>query len=220
MQDAEAFAGDQIPDGTQRIELRVAQLQQLFNQIDPSPFNDRDLDPRVEEFIVSWGRELPRNAPVGLLVHLQRSPGSPHEAQHLREAVHNYFRQRSARSRQRLRHLFRSGRISLVIGVAFLAAALATRQFINNALKPSGIGLVFAESLVIGGWVALWRPIEVFLYDWWPIAAERRLYDRLASMPVQLHYEPTLASVPPLFDWPQTDTNSRSSISFPQGGQA
>ena len=36
----------------------------------------------------------------------------------------------------------------------------------------------------------MWRPMEVFLYDWWPILAEARLYDRLATMRVRLHYVP------------------------------
>jgi len=25
------------------------------------------------------------------------------------------------------------------------------------------------ESLLVGGAVAPWRPLEIFLYDWWPI---------------------------------------------------
>ena len=44
------------------------------------------------------------------------------------------------------------------------------------------------ESLSIGGWVAMWRPLEVFLYDWWPIRAEARLFDRLALMPVEIRH--------------------------------
>ena len=35
---------------------------------------------------------------------------------------------------------------------------------------------------LIGGWVAMWRPLEVFLYDWWQIRAEARLFDRLSSV--------------------------------------
>jgi hypothetical protein len=27
---------------------------------------------------------------------------------------------------------------------------------------------VIREGFLIGGWVAMWRPLEVFLYDWWP----------------------------------------------------
>ena len=42
------------------------------------------------------------------------------------------------------------------------------------------------ESIVIGAWVALWRPLEIFLYDWWPILAEARLYDRLSAMQVRV----------------------------------
>jgi hypothetical protein len=38
----------------------------------------------------------------------------------------------------------------------------------------------------IGGWVALWRPLEIFLYEWWPIRAEACLYDRLGEMDVQV----------------------------------
>ncbi len=49
------------------------------------------------------------------------------------------------------------------------------------------------HSLVIGAWVALWRPLEIFLYDWWPVRAEARLYDRLGAMDVRL----VETSVPP-----------------------
>jgi hypothetical protein len=45
---------------------------------------------------------------------------------------------------------------------------------------------LFRESLIIVGWVALWRPLEIFLYDWWPIARHRSLYRRLAKADVRL----------------------------------
>jgi hypothetical protein len=34
----------------------------------------------------------------------------------------------------------------------------------------------------------MWRPLEIFLYDWWPIRNEARLSDRLAAMPVRIRY--------------------------------
>jgi len=37
----------------------------LFNAIDPSPFRDKDLDPKAEEFIVGWAKELPRPCQFG-----------------------------------------------------------------------------------------------------------------------------------------------------------
>ena len=56
-------AGDAIPPGCAVIEVQVAELRQLFNSIDPSPFQERDLDPRAEEFIVGQSRDLATDAP-------------------------------------------------------------------------------------------------------------------------------------------------------------
>jgi len=55
-------AGDSIPPNCQVIEVHVAELNQLFNAIDPAPFRERDLDPDAEEFIVGWAREVPADA--------------------------------------------------------------------------------------------------------------------------------------------------------------
>ena len=47
---------------------------------------------------------------------------------------------------------------------------------------------VLQESLLIGGWVAMWRPLEIFLYDWWPIVGQRRVYELLSRIPVRIAY--------------------------------
>ena len=67
-----------------------------------------------------------------------------------------------------------------------LAATLtASAALLKWAADSTAID-VFREGLIICGWVAMWRPIQIFLYDWWPILGERRLYDRLCRMPVQI----------------------------------
>src|SRR4029453_5684096 len=89
-----AAAGDDLPPRCRPIEVRVAELRQLFNAIDPSPFRERDLDPQAVEFIVEWGRDLPGSAPLALVVHLERAAGPPEEAAALRDAIHEFFHQR------------------------------------------------------------------------------------------------------------------------------
>ena len=165
------------------LEVRVAELRQLFNAIDPSPFRERDLDPRAEAFIVGWARELPRDASLALRVHLERAGGRDDEATVLRGAVHEFFTQRASDSRRQLRELFRRGRISLAIALVFLGAAMAASDLIGG-LPRNRFAAVLAEGLIIGGWVAMWRPLEIFLYDWWPIRRDAQLYDRLGEMPV------------------------------------
>ncbi len=196
-------AGDVIPDGSRVIEVRVAELRQLFNAIDPSPFHERDLDPRAEEFIVGWATDLPDDAALALLVHLDRSPGRPDEAAILRDAIHEFFGQRAAVTRRRLRELLRRGRVSLVIALAFLAVSVAAGDLLAAYAPESRVAGILREGFLIGGWVAMWRPIEVFLYDWWPIRAEARHCDRLAAMPVRIRYKVEAPLDAWRSDWPE-----------------
>ena len=198
---AGARAGRAASDSS-RIEVHVAELRQLFEAMDPSPFHDRDLDPRAAEYIVGWARELPSHAPVALVVHLDRSAGLADEEALLGDAIRKFFSGRGAAARQRLKLLFRSGRISLLIGLAFLVGAFATSQLIGRLLATNPVGELLRESVLIGGWVAMWRPIEIFLYDWWPIRAEARLYDRLAVMPVRIRYSSSEPTDAWKNDWP------------------
>jgi hypothetical protein len=204
-----ASAGDSIPPAGVRIEVHVAELKQLFNAMDPSPFRERDLDPNAEAFIVGWAREAPRDAPLALLVRLDRAAGLPGEPAELREAIRDYFTYRSRMTRRRLRELFRRGRISLIIGLVALAALTFLGDFITKAM-PGHIADVLQESMAIGGWVAMWRPMEVFLYDWWPIRAEARLFDRLSEMPVRIAYAGTARLDAWRTDWPAVQPGKKT----------
>ena len=79
----------------------------------------------------------------------------------------------------------------LSVAVAVLAAALAGGEYLKRAINSGHVARVLGESLHIGGWVAMWHPIEIFLYEWWPLLGDRRLYDRLGRMPVRIVYTAT-----------------------------
>jgi hypothetical protein len=182
----QTYAGDEIPPDTDVIEVHVSELSQIFNSIDPSPFHDKDLDVDAEEFIVGWAKELPRDKPLALLVHLDKPSVAPEMAWELHEAVQSFFTRRSAVAKLRLRDLFRVGRASLAIGLVFLTICLVIGNSVAKAWADSRAAEIIRESLLIGGWVAMWRPLEIFLYGWWPIRRERRLYDRLSAMAVRI----------------------------------
>jgi hypothetical protein len=86
--------------------------------------------------------------------------------------------------------------------VAFLALATAIGDAVASYFDESRLAGVLREGLLIGGWVAMWRPLEVFLYDWWPIRAEVRLFDRLSAMPVRIDYTQTVPTDAWRSDWP------------------
>jgi hypothetical protein len=164
----------------------VRELSQLFHSLDPSPFHERDLDRAAEAFIVGAARELPTHVPLDLVVHLGQPGPSADEAHTVAEAIRTHFSRRARSSRRELRELLRRGRTSLAIGLSFLAASVAGGDLVVRLMDVRPLAQVLRESLVIGGWVAMWRPMEIFLYDWWPIRNERRLLDRLSGMSVRI----------------------------------
>ena len=166
------------------LELCLADAQHLFDTMDPAPFRERDLDPKAASYIVDWAQEQRPSAPLALVVHLGHCGDGG--AATLGGAVREYFQRRAAAKRRELSKLFRVGRISLVIGLAFLGGAISLGEALGNLVAKDSHAYLLRESLAIGGWVALWRPLEIFLYDWWPLRAQARLYDRLGAIPVTL----------------------------------
>jgi hypothetical protein len=167
------------------IELKLREISQLFNSLDPSPFNEQDLDGDAEEFIVGWARELPRNRPLHLVLHLEHALPEGRDSASVTDAIHHYFTYRASITRLELRQLLKRGRTSLLIGTGFLVGCLLLGRMI--APEQAGAAQSIArEGLTIGGWVAMWRPMEIYLYDWWPLWRRMALQRRLGTMKVDV----------------------------------
>lgn len=182
-----------------RIELRLRELNQLFDSFDPAPFHEKDLDRDAEEFIVGWAREYAAGTPLVFRLHLPRDQQRLEPERTVREAVEHYFAYRADLARLEVRRILQQGRASLGVGVVFLAVCTALRQ----PLRGFGDGEwvhVLQEGLLIVGWVAMWRPLELLLYDWWPVLRRKRTYESLSRMQVEVVYSddaPTRAPAAP-----------------------
>jgi hypothetical protein len=153
--------------------------------MDPSPFQEKDLDDDAEEFIVGWAQEFPRRDPVSLIVHVNQVGAHGDSQQLVEAAVHHYFAYRAKLNRLEFRHLLKQGRTSLIIGLIFLGACLLTSELLVRQ-EPRSLSIIARESLIIAGWVAMWTPIRIFLYDWWPVLRLGHLYQKLSRMRVEV----------------------------------
>jgi len=181
----------QAATDTNTIEIRLSSIEQLFQTLDPSPFREKDLDKDVEDFIVSWARELHVDLPFTIVVHLPEKQLTRPEAKEIGPAITGFFGYSAREVGLELKELFRVGRRSLAIGIAVLVVSIVASQMVAHKFEPRPLGKVLEESLIIFAWVANWRPTEIFLYDWWPIARRRRLYQKLAAAKVELKpYKP------------------------------
>ena len=170
------------------IEVNLQDLEQFFNTMDPSPFHEKDLDHDLEEFIVSWATEYPLQEPIRLVVHVQNRPPGIDVQNVIERAVHNYFAYKTGLNQREFKRLLREGRLSLLIGLSFLTICLSGAQMASRFHIPGAS--ILEASLTIAGWVAMWHPMDIYLYGWWPVRRAGKVYRKLSSIPVEVRYPP------------------------------
>lgn len=156
----------------------------MFNSFDPSPFIEKDLDDNAETYIVQSVSEFSLSTPLKIVIYL-REDGQSEARQILPEAIHNYFDYRRQNAEKTLRAILRQGRTSMVIGLLFLFSCISMSEIITR-LSDGMLVHIFQEGLVILGWVAMWRPLEIFLYDWWPIYHSQKIFAKLAGIEIDI----------------------------------
>jgi hypothetical protein len=167
------------------IEIRLKEVRQLFHTLDPAPFREKDLDEGAEQYLIEACREAGARRPLRLVVHLPPAEAASGPARTLPEAIHNYFAYREHQLRVDIRRLLRYGVASLVIGLVFLVTCLAVRRAL--VARPVVVDrAIVDEGLLILGWVAMWRPAEVLLYDWWPLWRRCTILHHLSTMPAEV----------------------------------
>ncbi|MCO5091882.1 hypothetical protein [Bosea sp. (in: a-proteobacteria)] len=175
--------------GKATIALKLRDSSQLFNTLDPFPFREGDLAADAEDYIVEWAGELPKDEPIAIVIHLQEPDAAGKPAPDLATAIRNWFADKARAETRALRELFRDGRLAFAIGFAVLAFCLFMSWLLTQGREGPFIR-IFQESFIIVGWVVIWRPAEMFLYDWLPILRRRRLYRRLAQARVEVRAGP------------------------------
>jgi hypothetical protein len=165
------------------IDLSFQDYGQLYDNRDPAPFKERDLDQEFVRYLMMCMAELPEKEPKKIVLKGPTlSPGSKAQEEFI-EALHRYFEHEVRALDNEIKELLRLGRTSFFFGISFLiiCLVLATKLIGEGSL----IQKIFREGLVIMGWVALWKPINIILYEWWPHLIKRKTLKYLSKIKVE-----------------------------------
>lgn len=173
-----------VEHGRWCIDITVRRARQLFDSRDPSPFRERDLDEQAVEYLIGSAREIPGSRPLAIVVTLTEPLEPPLTTDVLVEAVHAHFTYQLGQVSRQLQAHWRRGRGFLAVGLTVLAVFLTLAEVAETMLAAGALRDILREGLVITGWVAMWRPLEVLIYDWRPLVDERRQVQRLLDAPV------------------------------------
>lgn len=170
------------------IDIHLRTVRQLFDGRDPAPFRERDLAEDAVEYILGAVEELPPRSAKKIVVWISEEPTPRIPAETVIDAVHGHFAYERERLDRQLRKHVRRGQLFLVVGLTVLVVFLSLAEF-TVVIRADHVRQVLREGLVITGWVAMWRPLEVLLYDWWPLVEQRSLARRMLATPVTVRYE-------------------------------
>jgi len=169
---------------TYLIEIQLNDLNQLFNSLDPSPFLSKDIDENARNYIVGAVSEFSLSTSLKLVFYLPVE--DEFEAREiLPAALHHYFHYCQRGEQRRLRVILRQGRIALFVGLVFLFVCLSLSELVAKFGDSTFIHFL-EEGLIIIGWVALWQPAEIFLYEWWPVGYREKVFKKLTQITIEI----------------------------------
>ncbi|AAM32847.1 hypothetical protein MM_3151 [Methanosarcina mazei Go1] len=167
------------------IELELHTAMQLFNSFDPAPFHEKELDREAEEYIYNTVGEFPLKKPLGIFIYLPPSEADGETEHILKKAIRNHFSYKKLLTEIELKKLLQRGRRNMTIATLFLFLCLLVIRLLST-LKEGLVHTMLSEGFTIIGWVAMWEPINVFLYGWWPVVQKRNIYRKILSMDVNI----------------------------------
>jgi hypothetical protein len=174
-------------DGRILIELKLTSVVQLFNSFDPAPFHERELDASAEDYIVDIVDDFPLDTPFQIIIHLPADIAGTDRAEKIPQAIHAHFRFRMMEQDLKYRSRFRHGKWALLVGLIFVTIAMIARQVVYTALGSAHLlSQIIADALLIIGWAAMWEPVTVLLYELWPIIQQKKIYEKISTIEVQV----------------------------------
>ncbi|MBK7960785.1 MAG: hypothetical protein IPK04_06005 [Bdellovibrionales bacterium] len=174
-------------EGKEAIEIRVNSVLQLFDSRDPAPFRERDLDDDFTDYIVACADEIPTRSPLRIQIYISQADPNIH-VEAITQAVRSHFEYQVELKRIQFYKILRMARLFLFVGLCILSLCLVLAQW-AKLLESDLFSTTLREGIVIFGWVSMWKPLELLLFDWYPIYDKIRLLKKIIEAEIFVDFE-------------------------------
>lgn len=163
------------------IDVKVRTVEHMFDNRDPAPFRERDLDPNLAEYLLDAGEDLYAHDRIRVVFWVEQAC-AVHEVE---APFRAHFQDVIARIRRARRQRRKTGQVALFLAVVLVVVLVALSQLVASRIGGS-LGTGLKEGLVISSWVVMWRPVETLIYDWIPARHQRKVAAKLLAAPVEV----------------------------------
>jgi hypothetical protein len=167
-----------------RIVLSLPDAGRIFSTGDATPFDaDYDCIPGIER-VIEEVAQMPDLGRGGATIVLRVATQGPDDAA-LRAAIGRYCRAHAADSLRLAAGKTREGIQTLVMSAAFVAVTIGLVLVVERTTYFSPLTQsLLSHALVIAAWVAIWRPLDLLLYEPWLLRRMARIFSAIEAMPV------------------------------------
>ncbi|MCP4912233.1 MAG: hypothetical protein GY909_03865 [Oligoflexia bacterium] len=166
------------------IEINVESFEQLFDKRDPNPYRSKDLDDDIFEYILSCSEEIGLSRLGKLRIIFKEQLTGDLKVNGVM-AIHEFFHYRMDICEKKIKTIFKLGFKTLMIGLVFLSISVFFSYSISKTIENDMLKSFLKEGFLLLGWVSMWKPINIFLYEWWPLTARRKLFDKLSDIKIE-----------------------------------
>jgi hypothetical protein len=180
-----------MPDsGYYDITLKLGNIKHLFQEPEFDPFLPQQNSRSGIDAIASELKPTSLNCKLRTTILLPNNQLSEHLEQATIEALQRYCSDRIEQTTNDLASLRGRGFRALQRGLLFLAVCLLLSTLFDELKSfPGLIRRFLSEGFLIAGWVSLWHPIELLLYEWGPYQRQKQIYELIKEMELKVASE-------------------------------
>ncbi len=177
-----------LHDAWSDIELRITHQAQFYNLLDPAPNDIKEINHATESYIMDSLEDMPndKRGSARIILYLERTLYDDEEIRNdMEQAIHAHFALRHCSTNQKYKLSMSKGRRYLFRGLIFLVICLVLSSLLTSIYSQNDVINAIGQSFVVIGWVALWKPVEFYLYDRRDILDEMNILTQMETIPVE-----------------------------------
>ena len=165
---------------TREIHIHLDDICHLFIAPDFDPYAKSPIYISGLEAATNQIKMSPRRSEHKLILHLPPEKFAPDILEKTRQAILNYCEFKLQETRREVLLLRWEGFEALQMGLSFMAGCLFLSLYLRGMKNsPEFLRTFISEGLSIVGWVSMWKPIDILLYQWWPHWQSQYIYEKL-----------------------------------------
>lgn len=168
------------------IELKVASVENIYNPMDPAPYDEKELNATVEQYIFTPAEEAPRKNDLMLAVFIPSEDLTAGTEKNLTSAIQNHFHRKAGSLEKHARKRTKTFLKNAVFGLVFLGICLTISYHLTHFSTGTDFYQILSQGFVVIGWVALWNPAEYLLFKRWEPRREIAVCKKISLMEIRI----------------------------------